>query len=68
MITRYKVPCDHCGKESTLEIDQNIHELNEEMEKLNKRIATLWNALRKENETNKRILRELTVINKVFEG
>ena len=42
MITKYKVPCDHCGKESTVELDQNIHQINENIAAQDKKIATLY--------------------------
>ena len=68
MITRYKIPCEHCGKINEVENDINIHELDEELEKVNKRIATLWEVLRKEDKSLKAMLKEIKVHNKLLEG
>ena len=68
MITKYKVPCGHCGKESNVEFDQNIHQVNERLLLLDKKIATLWKALREENEKLGGILKEIAVFGKILEG
>jgi len=68
MITKYKVPCDHCGKESTVELDQNIHQVNEGMAAQDKKIATLYKVIREEDEKLRGILKEVQVFNKMIEG
>ena len=68
MITRYKVPCEHCGKESTIETDENIHQVNERLLLMDSKIATLWKILREENESLKGVLKEIAVHNKILEG
>jgi len=68
MITKFKVPCEHCGKESTIEHDVNIHQVNERLLLMDSKIATLWKILREENESVKGILKELAVHNKILEG
>ena len=68
MISRFKVPCSHCGKTNEFETDENVHQLNERLLLFDKKIATVWKALREENEKLGGILKEIAVINKVFEG
>ncbi len=68
MITKFKVPCEHCGKESNIEIDENIHQVNDRLLLMDKKIATLWKVLREENESLKGILKEIAVHNKILEG
>ena len=68
MITRFKVPCEHCGKISDVEYQENTHQITEELEAMDKKIATLYKVLRKENESLKVIVREFKVHNKLVEG
>jgi len=68
MITKYKIPCEHCGKETAWDLDQNIHQVNERLLVLDHKIATLWKAIGQETEANKEILKEMKAHNKIFEG
>jgi len=68
MITKFKLPCEHCNKINEVEYHENTHQITEELEAMDKKIATLWKVLREENETNKGILKELAVHNKILEG
>ena len=68
MITKFKVPCDHCGKINEVENDTNIHQVNERLLLMDKKIATLWKILREENESLKGILKEIEAHNKILEG
>ena len=67
MKTKYKLPCDHCGKETTYEFDQNIHQVNERLLLLDKKIATLWKSLSENNETNTAVLKEVAKQNKLLQ-
>jgi len=68
MITKFKIPCEHCGKISDVEYHENTHQITEELESMDKKIATLWKVLREETESLKGILKELAAHNKLIEG
>lgn len=68
MITKFKVPCEHCNKVTEVELDQNIHQVNENIAAQDKKIATLYKVIREEDEKLRGILKEVQVFNKMIEG
>ena len=66
MITKFKVPCDHCKKINEVEVDQNIHQVNESIAEQDKKIATLWKALRENNDFCSGVLEELESQNRLL--
>jgi len=54
MKTKFTVPCAHCGKESNIEINENIHQVNERLLLMDKKFMG--------------ILKEVQVFTKMIEG
>ncbi len=59
MITKFKIPCDHCGKINEVENDTNIHQINEGIAEQDKKIATLYKVIREEDKKLRGILKEV---------
>lgn len=67
MKTKFKVPCEHCGKVSNIEVDENIHQVNERLLVFDAKIATLYKSVNENNETNIAILKEVAKQNKLLQ-
>ncbi len=59
MLTKYKIPCEHCGKINEAEVDQNIHQVNNSLAKNHNEINEVKRMVRNVLEIQDSIFKEI---------